>query len=250
MDFKDIPAYVISCASDIERRQVTEKRFQEKGLPFTFFDASDGYHLPKEVFEKEDIQHEHPGARGVALSHKRLWKKMVEENIPYMAIYEDDVIFHPQFNHFSEIMWQECLRKAGVKGEKEEGEEVEEGGKKDFIAFMGYCCFHLEKMNTQRGRKTRDMKPQVSENFPMALHAYIISKPVAQWFLDNYGVVTENVDIHMQKLFYEKHAPFLSFVWWNGLFMVEEQTSAKFNVYFNGFCYQDHEIQLSIHRDR
>ena len=225
MKFQEIPAFVISCKGDEERRSATEKRFQEQGLAFTFFDASDGHHLPAEVFEAENIFLEHPGARGVTLSHMRLWRKMAEEDIPLMAIYEDDVIFHRQFLYFADVMWNMTAHRDSS------------------ISFMGYCCYH-------GGKGHREMKPGVHEFFPMALHAYIISRPVAIWFLENLGKVVESIDIQMQKVYQTLKPDFKSYVWWNGVFMELEQKSSRFNVYFNGFCYQDHDIQMSIHRDR
>jgi len=41
-----------------------------------------------------------PGERGVFISHLRIWKKMVNENIPSAMIFEDDAHFITNFNDF------------------------------------------------------------------------------------------------------------------------------------------------------
>jgi len=40
------------------------------------------------------------GARGCSISHIRIWKKMVNENIEYAMIFEDDAMFNPNFLEF------------------------------------------------------------------------------------------------------------------------------------------------------
>lgn len=225
MRFCDIPSFVISCEGDSERRSFTEKKLNEQKINFTFFDASDGYKISKEEFAKQGIFINHAGARGVALSHLRLWQKVVDENLEYAVIYEDDVIFHEHFNYFSEKLWQ--------------------NSPKNSIIFMGYCCAHLTNEKNERC-----MEVKVAEAFPMALHGYIISNKVAKWFLENIGEMRENIDIVMQKRYYESKGKrdWKSYIWWNGIFTDERQQSKKFLVYFNGFCYQEHELKLSIHR--
>jgi len=41
-----------------------------------------------------------PGAMGCSISHLRIWKKMVNENIPMAMIFEDDCNFEPNFKEF------------------------------------------------------------------------------------------------------------------------------------------------------
>lgn len=220
-----LPCFVISCENDKERREITEKRLREQNINFEFFDASDGYVLPKEVFEAENIFHDHPGARGVALSHKRIWKKMIEEDINQALIFEDDVIFHEHFTYFANHLYSMTPQNS--------------------VMFLGYCCFQL----MENGH--RISKPIICEHFPLALHAYIMTKEAAQWFLDNFGEMKENVDLHMRNLYYtkEKERAWKSYVWWNGAYLSPLQKSSRFNVFFNGLCYQDHDMKLSIHRD-
>jgi len=45
-----------------------------------------------------------PGAIGCSISHLRIWKKMVNENIPQALIFEDDCYFDPGFSSFMESL--------------------------------------------------------------------------------------------------------------------------------------------------
>ena len=45
-----------------------------------------------------------PGAIGCSISHLRIWKRMVNENIPIAMIFEDDAYFDPKFSEFMETL--------------------------------------------------------------------------------------------------------------------------------------------------
>ena len=44
------------------------------------------------------------GARGCSISHLRIWKKIVNENIPVAMIFEDDAQFNPNFSEFMDSL--------------------------------------------------------------------------------------------------------------------------------------------------
>jgi glycosyl transferase family 25 len=44
-----------------------------------------------------------PGAVGCSISHLRIWKKMINENIPIATIFEDDALFDESFTQFMEM---------------------------------------------------------------------------------------------------------------------------------------------------
>lgn len=221
--FSELPIFVISCQDDTERRHLVEKRLHEQNLNFTFFDACNGHELAGEVFTVENIFLESAGGRGCALSHKMIWKKMVSENIDCAIIFEDDVLFSEHFGFFASHLWKESP--------------------KDSLLFMGHCCY-----------RNQTMKPSIHEGFPLTTHAYIIHLNVAKWLLENFGQCRDNFDIHLQKLYYDKTLAekrfWYSYIWWNGIYTSQRQGPTKWNVYFSGFVYQDHDIKLSIHRDR
>lgn len=221
------PCFIINCEHDTERRDITDRRVREVGFTnIEFFKASDGYILPQNVFTEESIFLDGLGERGVALSHKRLWKKIVEEDIERAIIFEDDITFHPEFKQEGSRLWNQIP--------------------KDGMIYMGHCCMYLG--NGDR----REPKIGFVEGMPLAIHSYVITKKAAKWFLDHFGECRENIDIHMKNLYYSlsDQRDWTSYAWWNGYKTCPLQHQIRFNVYFNGFCYQDHNIKLSIHRDR
>lgn len=38
------------------------------------------------------------GKQGCFLSHVKLWKQMIDQRIPWVTLFEDDVLFHPEWN--------------------------------------------------------------------------------------------------------------------------------------------------------
>ena len=117
-----------------------------------------------------------PGERGVFISHLRIWKKMVNENIISSMIFEDDAQFNTNFNEFMENLI------------------IPE----DFnILFLG-------------GRFTKDftMTPQTSIKVnekivfhdytkwnpayhDRTLHAYIITYKLAKFFLELFNIISD-----------------------------------------------------------
>ena len=86
--------FVISLASATDRRSHIISEFQKQGIGFSFFDAITpetmaqavedlGVDISKTELRKCEI--------ACLLSHAVLWKKAVDENLPYIAIFEDDI---------------------------------------------------------------------------------------------------------------------------------------------------------------
>lgn len=88
--------YVISLKSANKRRQHITKEFSQQNVSFHFFEAL----MPSEQL-KIAIRHFCPalensskltdGEKACLISHITLWQKCIDENLPYIAIYEDDV---------------------------------------------------------------------------------------------------------------------------------------------------------------
>lgn len=86
--------YVISLENAFDRRKHIESEFLKQDITFSFFDAI----LPDEATLlatelKLNIQDEFLSQTELAclMSHVSLWKKVVDENIAYIAIFEDDI---------------------------------------------------------------------------------------------------------------------------------------------------------------
>lgn len=89
--------FVISMTTAKQRREHIRQEFGKYNIPFEFFDA-----VTPEMHLNTSIQQFVPnlanqdklskGEKGCFMSHVLLWHKCVEENLPYIAIYEDDII--------------------------------------------------------------------------------------------------------------------------------------------------------------
>ncbi|HGO8997237.1 TPA: glycosyltransferase family 25 protein [Neisseria meningitidis] len=89
--------HVISLASAAERRAHIAATFGVRGIPFQFFDAL----MPSERLEQAMAElvpglSAHPYLSGVEkacfMSHAVLWKQALDEGLPYIAVFEDDVL--------------------------------------------------------------------------------------------------------------------------------------------------------------
>lgn len=95
------PVFVISLPGSEERRARTQERLGALGIPFSFMDGVNGHALDIENLESYDgIKRRRyfgrdlkPGEVGCLLSHRKVYEKMVAENIECAAVFEDDVSF-------------------------------------------------------------------------------------------------------------------------------------------------------------
>lgn len=97
-------AFVISLARATERRSHMASQMACLGIPFEFFDGVDGH-----LLDDQEIGRVYDDARarttswgplnrgeiGCALSHIGVWRKLIEEDIPYALVLEDDAVLDP-----------------------------------------------------------------------------------------------------------------------------------------------------------
>lgn len=86
---------VISLKNATDRREHIINEFSKQGIDFEFFDAITP-DLLDETYQKLNLnlkenQRLSNGEKGCFLSHVYLWQKMIDEDIEYLAIFEDDV---------------------------------------------------------------------------------------------------------------------------------------------------------------
>ncbi|MDO5054029.1 MAG: glycosyltransferase family 25 protein [Pasteurella oralis] len=89
--------YVISVTAAIERRVHIEKEFQRQHIPFQFFDAlTPSPQLTESINQTLPELLTHPnqtlGEKACFMSHILLWQKCIKQNMPFITIFEDDVI--------------------------------------------------------------------------------------------------------------------------------------------------------------
>jgi len=95
--------FVVSLSSAIERRKHISAQFEKQGIEFSFFDAVTPDIAASDAQLMKLNVHENHIARGELacfMSHVHLWKKIVEDNIAYMAIFEDDIHLGEKANVF------------------------------------------------------------------------------------------------------------------------------------------------------
>lgn len=103
---------VISLSTAVERRKHISSEFAQKNVDFDFFDALTPE--PAAIFSQElglkiDERILTKGELACFMSHVFLWKRMVDDQIPYMAIFEDDIYLGDYVNDFlSDSNWIDC----------------------------------------------------------------------------------------------------------------------------------------------
>lgn len=97
--------FVISLKDAVKRRASIVEQLSSMGLEFEFIDAIYGKELSKSEVEQlvdQRIAYRYegyrltPGEIGCALSHLAVYKRVVDEKIPYALIFEDDVAICPE----------------------------------------------------------------------------------------------------------------------------------------------------------
>ena len=94
---------VISLKTAIDRRKHIEEQFESKNIAFQFFDAlTPDLARPLAEKMKLNISNEYlsPGELACFMSHVSIWQKIVDENTPYLAIFEDDIFLGEQAEEF------------------------------------------------------------------------------------------------------------------------------------------------------
>lgn len=108
-----LPIFIINLPKDIERRRFMERQMKELKLEYEFIDGRQG--TDRDVLDSCDDARaikEHgkvlmAGEKGCAFSHRSIYKRMLEEKIPYALILEDDVVLP---KNISEIIQKELSK--------------------------------------------------------------------------------------------------------------------------------------------
>ncbi len=86
--------YVISLKTETERRKHIEQEFGKQNIDFEFFDAITpsqnqqiSHNLSIQISDLNLTQ----GEISCLLSHISLWKKIIDDDLDYIVIYEDDI---------------------------------------------------------------------------------------------------------------------------------------------------------------
>ncbi|CAD7286476.1 glycosyltransferase family 25 protein [Campylobacter suis] len=100
--------FVINLKKDIEKKEKFIKTFEPIGLDYEFIEGIYGRGLSEDELRKSVYDYDNcfitKGEVGCALSHLKIYQKIVDENIPYALILEDDTVFNSEFRNYLNIL--------------------------------------------------------------------------------------------------------------------------------------------------
>ncbi|WP_204352538.1 glycosyltransferase family 25 protein [Aggregatibacter kilianii] len=110
MNFTENKNFVISIPTADKRRNHIIEQFGRQNIPFEFFDAFTPspeldsliqWNLPQ--LDETTFTN---GEKACFMSHLELWKKCIDEDLPYINIFEDDIYLGENADHFlSQDKW-------------------------------------------------------------------------------------------------------------------------------------------------
>jgi glycosyl transferase family 25 len=96
--------YVINLKKDNEKLKSVSNELSEQHIVFERFDAIDGNTVKDdERISKICNKFCYNVIKGCALSHRTIWEKALEKRYEHTAIFEDDVLFHKDFNNILQL---------------------------------------------------------------------------------------------------------------------------------------------------
>ncbi|HFC3869921.1 TPA: glycosyltransferase family 25 protein [Neisseria gonorrhoeae] len=189
--------HVISLASAAERRAHIAHTFGSRGIPFQFFDAL----MPSERLEQAMAElvpglSAHPYLSGVEkacfMSHAVLWEQALDEGVPYIAVFEDDVLLGEGVEQFlAEDTW------------------LEERFDKDSAFVVRLETMFMHVLTSPSGVADYGGRAfPLLESEHCGTAGYIISRKAMRFFLDRFAVLPAErikaVDLMMFTYFFDK----------------------------------------------
>lgn len=96
--------YVINLKKDNEKMKSVTKELGNQHIVFERFDAIDGNTVKDDDrITKVCNKFCYNGLKGCALSHRTIWEKALEKRYEHIAIFEDDILFHKDFNNILQL---------------------------------------------------------------------------------------------------------------------------------------------------
>ena len=197
-DFLKGPSVVISLKRSQETRgNYTLKLLQETGFEnCKLFDAFDGYSDDLEIVIKErnlkytPIHNFCRGQKGCGISHMNIWKMVLDENLDYITIFEDDALPEHNFKEFAKSWYSHTPKNID-------------------LCYLGSIAWEHEYPQIY-GK-------QITYNPTFCAHAYVVTKNFARKALnlikqscENGGI--DNIDSEM-KIWCDRNQ--ISFCVWN-----------------------------------
>ncbi len=115
-DILSAPCFLLNMDRSSDRLPIALSRIQEAG--FQNIVRFRGWDKDHDDLEPVWVKHGNPpkrdadgfltnkGKQACALGHYDIWKKMIEESIPYAVVFEDDVLFHKDWKTLAPQFWK------------------------------------------------------------------------------------------------------------------------------------------------
>jgi glycosyl transferase family 25 len=149
--------FVVSLKRAKERRNRLIGHFKERQLEYDLVDAVDGLQLTQselDAYCDMEVVRKHPnwltkGMIGACLSHYNIYKKIIEQNLPYACIIEDDVEVDENFKSLLAILEKDILERKFIMAHYTSWQNIELKKVKDLNASYGlYDMQVLEGVNS------------------------------------------------------------------------------------------------------
>jgi glycosyl transferase family 25 len=188
-----IPVYVINLKRSVERRNHTYSQLNDLGIKFSFIEAVDGNEFSDmEIIKSNDFDVWKCGARsrnllkgeiGCVLSHLKIYKKIIDEEIEMACILEDDNDYEKEF--------RDVIENIDLESFKWE------------LLYLGHNS-QIPLSSTKEAQSRNKMKTILPNYYigipvevPFGSYAYIIKREAAVKLLANAYPIKMPIDIYM-----------------------------------------------------
>lgn len=225
--FEDIlhgPAFVINLDRCQERWPIMKSRVEAAGfMPerITAIDGLDGNcrALWKDFMDGRPYEYlfDSDGQSACSLSHVYLWQMMVEKSIPFASVFEDDVMFHKDWQTLAPTYYEQTDHT------------------RDIIYYGS------------QGAGTPN-EPMITRKSVFCTHAYIITQDGARRMLEHIRNKNRLFTIDCM-IIHEMDRPSCCFTWqcWNATMYPDPARETTLRPRNDGLVYQDADFVSNIH---
>lgn len=222
------PSVVLNIDSAQDRAPVIMDRIRQAGFTnLERISAVDGKHQDmKALWAKENVEavnavaykFDSDGQAACTLSHTYTWKDMITKQTPFLTIFEDDVLFHKDFNALAPAFYNQTPKDTD-------------------ILYLGSQC----------GGKPTD--PLVIQRSLFCTHAYVITLKGAQKLYDmmRYARELYIIDCMIKNVFMDSNSNQLKWLSWNGTNYPDPARHNLHEYRNDGLVYQDSSFETNIH---
>ncbi|MEY0878042.1 glycosyltransferase family 25 protein [Providencia manganoxydans] len=98
-----VPIFIVSLKKDIERRNIITRSLLEQNLSWIMVDAVEGNELSHNYLNSLNLKYNkpsHPNEVACSLSHQSIYKKIIDSDVEWAIILEDDAIIDNPLSDF------------------------------------------------------------------------------------------------------------------------------------------------------